>query len=549
MAAMFNTPSQAQISSNGTVSQDGDNSILPKQFDFSGKPNSAYAETVRMSVAPTSGPTASGGDKIIFSLPCGQRGSFLNTQDSYLQFTVTNRHASNDLYLDGCAASVIRQIDVYAGSVLISSITNYALLHNLFLDFQVGNDVRRTSMSTQGCGECGYGVENVINKLGTGLITGGSGTTPTITSNASFLPGTSFAHRQYDRVGYRLIALGSNGQVSAPDTTTAKLSYPYYNSASTFAIPLLGVIGSGSDKALPLGLLAQGSELRIEVTLNPYLGWGRWMSVADPPVLTTPTFAASTDPILSKIVFQATYVRLTPQLTMNLLSECGGQFVVPTTDFVSYQTLVPVGSSSVSWNIPCRVRSARCIFIVPQRSADTIPSAVIPNYTARTFLQPNASVNTLTKYQMILANYSFRVGAQRIPSTGVDCSYPPYSEARQELLRCFQLIGGVNSPSVINGSDYYLQGTPGVGGATPAISTNPQYSNWYGGGGFAIGQSLESFGNLDQVMDGLNLAQSGSVLFEANFGYASEEAFTLTAFVMYDSILSFSPDGEAQISR
>lgn len=77
------------------------------------------------------------GTVIRFEIPAGTYGSHLNTQETALALTITNT-TGNTLTLDGSGFALIDRIDVYYGSMQISSIAGYGNLATVMTDFTGG---------------------------------------------------------------------------------------------------------------------------------------------------------------------------------------------------------------------------------------------------------------------------------------------------------------------------------------------------------------------------------------------------------------------------
>eukprot|EP00873_Tetraselmis_striata_P017508 jgi/Tetstr1/437772/TSEL_026426.t1 len=172
---------------------------LSDAFVFSAKPRAVTAMKYRHNLPPINGRTFSPGDTIQLSIPCGNKGEFLNTKQSYLKFSLKNTEATttdtltldysasavicllevNDVELcceivklDGSVASAISQANasgyripmttfsnhassVESGSTLINTLIsgNYRSLKTLFTIFRLqenmGDGTKKTDLETQ----------------------------------------------------------------------------------------------------------------------------------------------------------------------------------------------------------------------------------------------------------------------------------------------------------------------------------------------------------------------------------------------------------------
>eukprot|EP00873_Tetraselmis_striata_P016520 jgi/Tetstr1/436784/TSEL_025564.t1 len=91
---------------------------------------------VRHNLPPINGREFSPGDTIEFSIPCGNKGEFLNTKQSYLKFKLKNEDGTNDMTLDFSASAVIRLLECVYGSSVLEYVDQYGLLRNILSDAQ-----------------------------------------------------------------------------------------------------------------------------------------------------------------------------------------------------------------------------------------------------------------------------------------------------------------------------------------------------------------------------------------------------------------------------
>lgn len=250
---------------------------LSNAFVFSTRPTAAPAAAVEMTVPPYNKDTfARGGQKILFNIPSGKRGQYLNTRQSFLQFQMRVTQPavgfpSNAgstympiLSLDGGAHALFRSLQVYHGSNLIEHIDQYNVLHTLLTD--------------QGCSSADYG-----RSVAEGYADGDMKT----------LPG-NYRHRYDDRGGkivspikldptqstvtYGLVDVTNNTgndelaiQLlnAGDDTNTISVSKSETTVTHTFCIPLAsGVLGAQMSKYLPIGALA--ADIRLELELEDF---------------------------------------------------------------------------------------------------------------------------------------------------------------------------------------------------------------------------------------------------------------------------------------
>lgn len=176
-----------------------DRAGLSEGFIYRPKPPAAPAANIRVSVPPHNKDVFTrGNETIMFNIPCGKRGQYLNTRMSYLKFeldvTLHNlanspkakiseirgraekggdilahhdrlhsihvesddlaKEAAHVLALDGGAHSLFSSLEVYHGTNLLEQIREYSTIYQLMLDTAVGSTELNSHYSV-GDGMCG----------------------------------------------------------------------------------------------------------------------------------------------------------------------------------------------------------------------------------------------------------------------------------------------------------------------------------------------------------------------------------------------------------
>lgn len=120
-----------------------DRAGISEGFVYVPKPAAAPAANIRVSLPPHNRDVFdSGNETIMFNIPCGKRGQYLNTRMSYMTFDldVTVRKEELDkgdfpiLKLDGGAHALIQHLELYHGTNLLEQIREYNNLYQLHLD-------------------------------------------------------------------------------------------------------------------------------------------------------------------------------------------------------------------------------------------------------------------------------------------------------------------------------------------------------------------------------------------------------------------------------
>lgn len=109
---------------------------LSDSLVYSPKPRAVSAMKHRVNIPPINGQTFSPGDTIQLAIPCGNRGEFLNTRQSYLKLTIRNKDATaaNKIVLDGSAHAILRLLEVTYGSNVLEYVDQYNALHRVLVD-------------------------------------------------------------------------------------------------------------------------------------------------------------------------------------------------------------------------------------------------------------------------------------------------------------------------------------------------------------------------------------------------------------------------------
>jgi hypothetical protein len=201
------------------------------------KKSSGRGRSYRCSVQPTNAQTFAPGSTTILYIPCGRKSTFLDTQQSYIKFTLQNNDTNNTINVDGCAASLINRIDTFHASNPLESIIQYNVLYNFLMDFQT-NSAQKMACSNH----MGFSNNNnlaMISSVASGAVAVGLniGTATTGIRDGAKLP------------------------VAPAANTPSKL---------TFCLPVLsGDWGMLLDKMLPVGAL--NDDIRIEITWEQQL--------------------------------------------------------------------------------------------------------------------------------------------------------------------------------------------------------------------------------------------------------------------------------------
>jgi hypothetical protein len=318
------------------------NSLIPNQTAVSSdclynlKPSSVRARSYRASIPTSNKSSFAPGDVGIFYVPGGRKNTYLDTQQSYLRFTVANYDINvntNYFYVDNCGACFINRIDIFHASNLIETVQQYNVLFNYLLDFQFTPSAKQGLSSIYGTGKVG-----------------------------------ATDHRK--------------GLVVYSSTTQALAQ------RLTFCMPILsGTIGLGCDKLLPIGALSD--DIRIELT------WEQ-QNVA---VVYNATNAANTAPWqIINAELELTIIELSDegQSMVESITPFSQQVFIHGNSWRHYiSTLAATTTGSTSVLVPARFASLKSLVLCPRRSTElvsatsySLSSRINPNFTSYWWRKP-----------------------------------------------------------------------------------------------------------------------------------------------------------------
>ena len=211
---------------------------LPKNLLYQNKVDAMGARPYTSNIQPQGAQTYSANDVMIFNIPCN-RNTVLSPHDTYLKFsmTATNGATAQDFVRLSKAGAhgFIQRLRLFHGSTLLEDIDNYGNLVAQLINHQRSGD----SVSYKGAVTEGFEESCAVLANGTGA----GATVPTYNINA--VRGARIANPLYTATQ---LAIGA--------TTTSRV----------FCIPLVSIMGTLSDKYLPLFALTS-APLRLELQL------------------------------------------------------------------------------------------------------------------------------------------------------------------------------------------------------------------------------------------------------------------------------------------
>jgi hypothetical protein len=481
------------------------NTALTSDMMLGLKPAAPRSRSYRLSVAPLNKSTFSGNEQIVFELPTGRKGTWLDQSQTYLKFsmkcsstTARTEATQNGVRIENTAYSFFQRLDVYHSSNLLEQISEYGQLANMLLDAQLSQSEKAGLSAMIGSNSQTYGLINV-----------GPGANYAQDANSTFLG-------SYINPGDR------SGQIIATDTSfDAATIVPY-----TFCLPVLsGVVGVNASKMIPLGKLT--SPIRLE-----------FYTAENDDAIYYGTSGAGAKWQLLNVELCCCYVEL---LDDNFDQDRGIEYISTTTYRNTSTTIQANTSGEITALIPFRAASIKSLY------ARFLPFVSnVQGVDASAAYRKSASINPN------FSSYSFRVGSSIYPNKPVylfSSQQQTGSEAYTELLKSFHALSStqVNTSLLFNNYNvcadarggWKVNHTPGSQNSKTGTFANA----------FCIGLELESFSNRnDTILSGVSTLNS-QIYFNANIisgatcGGASNYTYTGHFFSHMDCILVIDEAG------
>jgi len=403
---------------------------------------------------------------MIFELPTGRKGTWLDQSQSYIKFSVQAAATgavpigNNGLYIENTAYSFIQRLDIYNSSNLLETINEYGQLANFLLD----------SSLTQS------------DKAGLSPLIGSNAFNYSTLAAAAYAQGGSVNSVQVagDRSGQSLVAPAIvGGQIPAA-------AIPY-----TFCLPVLsGVVGVNASKMLPVGQIV--NPIRCEFYLA---------NVND--AIYAGTAAAGAIWQLVNVEFVVCYVELTDGSFDMQMGPDEANYI-STTTYRQTSATIPTASAGEFTNmLPFRCSSLTAIYARFRNQASAVQGV-----NASAAYRKSSSVNPS------LSQYYFRIGSSMYPNKPVylmSSTTGTGGEGYAELLKSFHALSASIGNSAITYQNYNVATTAAAGFALASVAAAratalipDTYNN-----AFSIGLELQSFSNRnDTILSGVSTLNS-----------------------------------------
>ena len=468
------------------------------------KPSAPKSRSYRISCAPMNGSVFQGNGQMIFELPTGRRGTWMDQSQSYLKFSVqctaaaacAAGAATGGIYVENTAYSFIQRLDIYNSSNLLETINEYGQLANFLIDTSLTQSDKAGLSTLIG--------SNPNDNIQSSIPVGTAGAWPT---NAITPVVSVEVQRAGDRSGMSMAAV-------VPAGAGYTLAIPY-----TFCLPLVsGVVGINSSKMLPVGKL--NAPIRCEFYL-----------AGNDDAVYYGTGGAGCTWYIVNAEFDVCYVELQDD-SLDAPLAPGEQEYISTTTYRQASTIMPVATSGeFTQLVPFRCASLCAIYARFRPYGSNVQGA---NATAA--YRKSCSVNPN------LASLYWRIGSSIYPNKPIylvnGTTVGTGAEGFAELLKSFHALSSTIGNTTLNYGQYNVAQNAVQGWAANvgiAINNATALGNHYNA--FAVGLELQSFSNRsDTILSGISTLNS-QVYFTGTTYAPTILASTIDFFGNMDMIL------------
>jgi hypothetical protein len=430
---------------------------------------------------------------MIFNIPCN-RNTVLSPHDTYLKFSMTavNGATAQDFVRLSKAGAhgFIQRLRLFHGSTLLEDVDNYGNLVSQLVTKQ------RSADSVQYKGSLTEGFEESC-----AILCNGSGAGVTVpTYNINGLRGARIANPTYTATQ---LAIGA--------TTTLR----------TFCIPLVSILGTLSDKYLPLFALTS-APLRLELQL------------VNSPLIPFVSITAMASFSLSNVEIIGSFIELSDQsLAVIQQSTQGAPLTMAVNRYANlvYNATLNNATTNVSVPVPFKYASVQAIInTIRQHSSGAI--------TFDAFGSFNYNIN----------EYWYQFGSESLPTKHPGSSSNGGGDRQTMAMYYFSALGApadLDYNPCINLFTYDTLTVPVASAETANTSVGNVSSI---SGAFGVGQELVSFpsANQDQMFSGRNTSTEDiyhNYIFNAN---ATTPSVRFDYYCLHHAVI-ICENGQAQI--
>ena len=439
---------------------------LTSDMNLGLKPSAPRSRAYRVNIAPNNKQVFGSTDVIYIDIPTSRPNTWYDPSQSYLKFSVqcaatgaVAQGAVDGIYVDNSAYSFISRLDVYHGSNLLETISQYGALCNTILDSTLTQADKSGLSSMMG-----------INPLSTGCC--GSGAA--FVAN-TFLP-SLYSQTPGDRTGLALRAVQG-----AANINTAF--------CQTFCLPLMsGVVGVNASKMIPVG------NLRAPISLQIY-------TAANDDAIYYATAGAGATWQIVNVEFVATYVEIQDDNFGQHFDPSIPQYI-STRSWRESSFSVGAGLTGEITNLlSFRMASITNILGRFRNQAGAVQGAnATCAYRLSSAINPN------------IAYYYFKLGSQIVPNKQIQLYnngtlVGSGSESFAELQKSFHALDTMHGNSAVTYNQYNVASVANAGWLAcypvNTLKANGQLDT--SNNSFCIGQELESFCHKgDTILSGIS---------------------------------------------
>jgi hypothetical protein len=467
--------------------------MLPSNLKFQNRVDSLGAKAYTSSIQPQGSQSYGVSDTMIFNLPCN-RNTVLSPHDTYLKFSMTAVNGATAQpfvrLAKAGASSFIQRLRVFHGSVLIEDLDSYGNLYAQLANHQRSGD----NVSYKGSVTEGF-------EPSCAVLCDGSGAGVNLpTYNINALRGARIHNSVY------------NATTLAGGATTT---------VQTFCIPLISILGTLSDKYIPLFAMTS-APLRIEIQL---------VNSALIPFVSLTAMASFT---LSNVEINGSFIELSDQALATVQESLQGK---PLTMAVSRWSNLVYNASLLN-----SVTNVSCPVPMKYSSLDAIICSI------RQHSGGAVTFDAFGSYNYNIQEYWWAMGSEQVPSKHPGSSTNGVPDHQTMFQYACSALGSpadlLYNPCV----NIYTYDTLTVPVASTETANTTAGNLTSIAGSFLIGQEFSSYpsANQDQIFSGRNTNTEDIVhnlIFQAN---ATTPQVRFDYYGLYSAVLIFQ-DGAAQI--
>ena len=427
---------------------------FPQEMNYALPSSLPAGKNYEVRVQPLNAQSFVASNVLQLDIPCGRRGSYLDPSTTYIRFkatyTGTGTVSTQSSFLIGSGYSLFSRQEIYSNnSVTLESINELGVLANTLLQTQLN-------------GADKFGLNSCM-----GFNTKGA----------------------WSILGHEI-----NQTASAPGAFVFE-----------YALPLIGILGSGSDKMIPVGNLLG---LRLELTMDSYSNF-----------TVSKSGGAITGCTISEFEFVGNYIELDNGPQSIIEAQNPQKIYIRSQSYRTSTNTLAGGTSGLNdVLIGTRVSSLKSFFMTcsPSNALEKKFASVNPNLTQGTCLV---------------------AGGLQIPQRTLNPSYHP-ADCFVELQKALGALAVVNYNGAVSRDEYYTSST--ATGLMKAYNTTlANIENEGVSPQFVLGLSAETVAHRGGLLSGININNSPSFLRCQIDSALSAYTHTLYMFCYHDVILEF----------